>query len=103
MDFSSDHFSMVHIFQKDKVLGKIENVNRALNDRPSDSQSNYYYNKILCSNINFLNHRLDISILLSHKKFSSSEPHSNTDVVQKYEITDVDYEKVCVMLFYRWG
>ena len=41
---------MVHIFQKDKILGKIENVNRALNDRPSDSQSNYYYNKILRSN-----------------------------------------------------
>ena len=46
----------------------------------------------------FVNHRLDISILLSHKKFSSSEAYRSTDGVQEYEITDVDYEKVCVIV-----
>ncbi|XP_028399217.1 chloride channel protein C-like [Dendronephthya gigantea] len=40
--------------------------------------------------------RLDISILLSHKKFSSSGPHSSPDGAQNYEITDVDYEKLSV-------
>jgi hypothetical protein len=38
---------------------------------------------------------LDISILLSYKKFCDNEAQKGVDGVQEYEITDIEYEKVC--------
>ena len=47
-----------------------------------------------------LMYRLDISILLSQKKFTGNGTSSSATGVQNYEITDVDYEKVCLFLFF---